>query len=281
MKTLKYLSVLFVALLTFSCSSDDDTNPLIIDEIDGLVKTQELSNSTHILELYTQKGVLEQGYNAISIRIKDKNTNNFITYASVNWNPMMYMTGMQHSCPKSEVVKTIGKQTLYNGYIVFQMASHDSEYWELTINYSIDQVDYSVNQIIQVDTSNKQRITSFMGTDNQRYVWALIEPSSARVALNDMVVGLFKMENMMDFSVVNNYTIKIDPRMPSMGNHGSPNNVDLTQKTDGFYHGKLSLTMTGYWKINLQLLNQSDDVLKGEEVSDENQSSSLYLEVEF
>lgn len=281
MKTLKYLSVLFVALLTFSCSSDDDTNPLIIDEIDGLVKTQELSNSTHILELYTQKGVLEQGYNAISIRIKDKNTNNFITNASVNWNPMMYMTGMQHSCPKSEVVKTIGKQTLYNGYIVFQMASHDSEYWELTINYSIDQVDYSVNQIIQVDTSNKQRITSFMGTDNQRYVLALIEPSSARVALNDMVVGLFKMENMMDFSVVNNYTIKIDPRMPSMGNHGSPNNVDLTQKTDGFYHGKLSLTMTGYWKINLQLLNQSDDVLKGEEVSDENQSSSLYLEVEF
>jgi len=281
MKTLKYLSVLFVALLTFSCSSDDDTNPLIIDEIDGLVKTQELSNSTHILELYTQKGVLEQGYNAISIRIKDKNTNHFITNASVNWNPMMYMTGMQHSCPKSEVVKTIGKQTLYNGYIVFQMASHDSEYWELTINYSIDQVDYSVNQIIQVDTSNKQRITSFMGTDNQRYVLALIEPSSARVALNDMVVGLFKMENMMDFSVVNNYTIKIDPRMPSMGNHGSPNNVDLTQKTDGFYHGKLSLTMTGYWKINLQLLNQSDDVLKGEEVSDENQSSSLYLEVEF
>lgn len=281
MKTLKYLSVLFVALLTFSCSSDDDTNPLIIDEIDGLVKTQELSNSTHILELYTQKGVLEQGYNAISIRIKDKNTNNFITNASVNWNPMMYMTGMQHSCPKSEVVKTIGKQTLYNGYIVFQMASHDSEYWELTINYSIDQVDYSVNQIIQVDTSNKQRITSFMGTDNQRYVLALIEPSSARVALNDMVVGLFKMENMMDFSVVNNYTIKIDPRMPSMGNHGSPNNVDLTQKTDGFYHGKLSLTMTGYWKINLQLLNQSDDVLKGEEVSEENPSSSLYLEVEF
>lgn len=191
------------------------------------------------------------------------------------------MATMQHSCPKSEIVKTIGKQTLYNGYIVFQMASHHSEYWELTIDYSVDENDFSVTEVVPVTASDKQRVTSFMGTDNQRYVLCYVEPSSPAVAINDMVVGLFKMENMMDFSIVNNYTIKIDPRMPSMGNHGSPNNVDLTQKADGFYHGKLSLTMTGYWKINLQLLNQINEVLKGEEVGENNPSSSLYLEVEF
>lgn len=281
MKTLKYLSVLFVALLTFSCSSDDDTTPTIIDESHGLVKIQELSNSEHTVELYSEKGILEQGYNAISIRIKDKSTGNFINNASLSWNPVMHMATMQHSCPKSEIVKTIGKQTLYNGYIVFQMASHHSEYWELTIDYSVDENDFSVTEVVPVTASDKQRVTSFMGTDNQRYVLCYVEPSSPAVAINDMVVGLFKMENMMDFSIVNNYTIKIDPRMPSMGNHGSPNNVDLTQKADGFYHGKLSLTMTGYWKINLQLLNQINEVLKGEEVGENNPSSSLYLEVEF
>ncbi len=281
MKTLKYLALFLVAIVTFSCSSNDNTNPITTDELNGLIKIQELSNPTHIIELYSKNGLLEQGYNAIAMRIKNKNTDNYITDASVSWNPVMHMTSMQHSCPKSEVAKTIGKQTLYNGYIIFQMASHGSEYWELTIDYSVDQNEYSVTETIWVDPSNKQRVTSFIGTDNERYVMALIEPSSPTVALNDMVVGLFKMENRMNFSVVDNYTVKIDPRMPSMGNHGSPNNVDLTQKGDGFYYGKLSLTMTGYWKINLQLLNELNQVLKGEEVSEENQSSSLYLEVEF
>ena len=70
--------------------------------------------------------------------------------------------------------------------------------------------------------------------------------------------------------------------MPSMGNHGSPNNVDLTQSlADEFYHGKLSLTMTGYWKINLQLANAAGTVLKGEEVTDQNPASSLFFEIEF
>lgn len=281
MKTLKYISVLFIAILTFSCSSDDEIPPVITDETSNLVKIQELSNDLHTVEIYSEKGTLQQGYNAISLRIKDKNTNSFVTDASVNWHPIMYMTGMQHTCPKSEVIKTTGKQTLYNGYIVFQMASHGSEYWELTINYTVNENNYTVSETIQVLPSDKQRVTTFTGTDDARYVLALIEPSNPAVAINDMVAGLYKMENRMDFSVVDDYTIKIDPRMPSMGNHGSPNNVDLTQKADGFYHGKLSLTMTGYWKINLQLLNQEKELLKGEEVTSENESSSLYLEVEF
>ncbi|WP_321538517.1 hypothetical protein [Flavobacterium piscinae] len=121
-----------------------------------------------------------------------------------------------------------------------------------------------------------------MGTDNVRYIVALIDPRNPKVALNDMTVGVYKMENMMNFPVVNNYTLKIDPRMPSMGNHGSPNNLDLTQSdSDEFYHGKVSLTMTGYWKINLQLLNASDEVLKGEVVTETTESSSIFFEIEF
>ena len=46
-----------------------------------------------------------------------------------------------------------------------------------------------------------------------------------------MTVGVFKMQSMMVFPVVDNFKVKIDPRMPSMGNHGSPNNVDLTQSS--------------------------------------------------
>ena len=111
---------------------------------------------------------------------------------------------------------------------------------------------------------------------------AYVAPQNPKVATNAISVGVYKMQDMMTFPVVNNFKIKMDPRMPSMGNHGSPNNTDLTQSTtDGFYNGKLSLTMTGYWKINLQLLNASDNVLKGEPVTTENPASSLFLEIEF
>lgn len=70
--------------------------------------------------------------------------------------------------------------------------------------------------------------------------------------------------------------------MPGMGNHSSPNNVDLTfDATSKMYKGKLSLTMTGYWKINLKLMNAADEILKGENVTEENESSSLFFEIEF
>jgi hypothetical protein len=70
--------------------------------------------------------------------------------------------------------------------------------------------------------------------------------------------------------------------MPSMGNHSSPNNVDATQIAAGdLYKGKLSLTMTGYWKLNLQLLNASGTVLKGETITDAVPASSIYFEIEF
>ena len=47
------------------------------------------------------------------------------------------------------------------------------------------------------------------------------------------------------------------------------------------YKGKLSLTMTGYWKINLQLAKADGTVVKGEPITDAVQASSIYFELEF
>lgn len=280
MKTLRILSLAILAIFA-SCSSDNEET-VTVNELDGLTKIQEMTNDTHVVELYSATGVLQQGYNAISLRIKNKTTNEYEKNATVSWAPLMHMTSMQHACPYSVVTKTSGKETLYNGYIVFQMAQNDTEYWKLKVNYTINGAEYNVNEVISVPASAKRRVTSFMGTDGTKYVLALMEPISPKVAINDIKMGVFKMENMMSFPIVNNYTVKIDPRMPSMGNHGSPNNVNLTQSaTDLLYNGKLSLTMTGYWKINLQLLNSANEVLKGEEITETIAASSIYFEVEF
>lgn len=279
MKLYKILFVFALAMLT-SCSSDDET--VTINELEGLSKFKEITNDTHTIELYSPAGFLEQGYNEITLRIKNNTTNEYIKNASIEWMPLMHMTMMTHSCPKSTIEKTTAEGTLYKGYIVFQMPQNATEYWDLKLDYTIDGTEYSAISVIDVPASAKRRINTFTGTDNVKYIVAFIEPHQPKVALNDMVAGVFRMESMMSFPVVNDLKLKIDPRMPSMGNHGSPNNVDLTQSTsDEFYHGKLSLTMTGYWKINLQLVNSSNDVLKGETVTESNEASSIFFEVEF
>lgn len=266
-----------------SCSSDDDTTiEQIVTELDGLNKVQEIANDTHVIELYSSTGTLEQGFNGISLRIKNKTTNEYEKNATISWMPVMHMAMMNHSCPKSEIAKTASKETLYNGFIVFQMAQNDTEYWDLQVDYTIADVTYTATAVLNVPASVKQRVTSFTGSDNVRYIIAMIEPTTPKVATNDVTFGLYKMESMMSFPVVDNFKIKIDPRMPSMGNHSSPNNVDLTQSSaDKLYHGKLNLTMTGYWKINLQLENALGEIVKGEPVSDTNEGSSIFLELEF
>ncbi|MBP7982657.1 MAG: hypothetical protein KAY94_01890 [Kaistella sp.] len=277
--------VAFVALSIFliSCrTSDDPVTPPSVNELEGLVKVKEFSNDTHTIELYTVTGTTQLGYNDLKFRIKNKSSNQYEKNVSVNWSPVMHMTSMSHSGPKSSITKVTPDGTLYTGYLVFQMPQNATEYWDLKFDYSINGTAYTATTVVDVPDSAKRRVNSFLGSDNTKYIVAYIEPRTPKVAVNDMTLGVWKMQDMMTFPVVDGYTVKIDPRMPGMGNHGSPNNVNATQTSAGkLYNGKLSLTMTGYWKINLQLANAAGTVLKGEEVTDQNPASSLFFEIEF
>ncbi|RXJ50086.1 hypothetical protein [Gelidibacter gilvus] len=279
---LKYIiPILFIALFTMSCSTDDDSD-IILNEVEGLKKIQDLTNTTHTVELYNSSGKFETGYNAITIRIKDNASNNYIENASLSWMPVMQMPSMKHSSPKSEITKSLGKKTLFEGFIIYQMANLDGSGWSLKVDYTINGTSYTANADIKVMQAEYQNVASFMGTDEVRYVVAMMAPNNPKIGINKLKVGLFKMESMMAFPVVEDYKMTLDPRMPGMGNHGSPNNTDLIYNgADKTYEGNLSLTMTGYWVLNLKLLNASGEALKGESVTEEHPKSSLYLELEF
>ena len=212
----------------------------------------------------------------------DKSTQEFVGNASLSWKPVMHMTDKMHSCPTTEPAKVSGTQTTYSGDIIFQMPGNANEGWVLTIEYSINGMDFTAEEDITVLASDKRVVSVFTGTDGVKYILAYMSPMDPEVKVNDMSAGLYKMENMMTFPQVEGFKIVLDPRMPSMGNHTSPNNEDLVfDNATDCYTGKLSLTMTGYWMLNLQLLNENGEVLKGEEVTDENEASSLYFEIEF
>jgi hypothetical protein len=162
------------------------------------------------------------------------------------------------------------------------MASNGSDYWTLDVTYTVGGTQYTASGTITVQQSPKVRVTTFTGSDLEKYTVAMVEPSKPKTGVNDMKAVIYRMDNMMTFTRVDNFSIKIDPRMPSMGNHTSPNNVHLTQNaSDKYYYGKLNMTMSGYWKINLQVLNDTGTVLKGEEISGSTTASSIYFEVEY
>ena len=201
MKTsIKYIVAIFAMALTFvSCSNDDET---AVNELEGITKFKEITNDTHTIELYSHMGSLEQGYNEISLRIKDNTADKYIKNAEVSWSPLMHMTMMTHSRPYSAVEKVTENGTLYEGYIMFQMAQNDTEYWDLKIDYTINDVDYSVTSVIDVPASAKRKVNTFTGSDGVKYLVAYIEPHHPKVAVSDMKVGVWKMQNMMTLLIV-------------------------------------------------------------------------------
>ncbi len=284
MKTIHYLfATLALTAANTSCSNDDE-NPLVVDEnplADYTILTILKANG-HDIEIYADQDQFTIGYNELFIRIKVEASETYVSDAAISWMPAMNMTQMMHSCPKSEVSKT-ENASVYKGFVIFQMPGNADEYWELGLEYSVNGQTFNATKRIEVKTpvDGKKTVNSFIGSDDSRYIVAMM-PFEPEVKVNDFSARVFKMEDMMSFPLVENYKITIDPRMPGMGNHSSPNNVDLTyDPTSKMYKGKLSLTMTGYWKINLQLMNAADEVLKGENVTEDNEGSSLFFEIEF
>lgn len=285
---MKYLKismlVALIAIFMVSCSKA----PNNINEIENLQLIKSFSKDGYTLELFNKTGKFQVGYNKLTLRLKDAG-GKYVQNTTMDWMPMMTMNmgGMthQHSSPHSEISKVSGKQTLYQGYIVFIMASDEPDnYWDLHINLSVDGQNISIEDKVNVISTESQYnkvYTSGMGTDDENYMLALVEPENPIIGTNDIVVALFKKGDNHDFPIVTNYKIKVDPRMPGMGNHSAPGNVDMTQGNDGFYHGKVGFSMSGYWKINLILEDGSGTVIKGEPVTETNPESSLNFKIEF
>ncbi|GGH44901.1 hypothetical protein GCM10011364_17980 [Mangrovimonas yunxiaonensis] len=281
----KYIFLFIMSALFAACSSDnnDDDYTPTPNDVENLTLVSEISNDNHTIEIYTKTGMLYTGHNNISLRVKNNATNAYFSHVTFDsWMPVMQMTEMSHACPKTDISKIENTNALYGMQAVFQMTNPDASGWSFTFNYTINNEAYTAQNTVEIWQNDHQNVTTFMGSDGSKYILALIQPENPKIGINNMVVGLYTMESMMSFPKVANYSLTLDPRMPGMGNHSSPNNTALTYNTSTtLYNGDLSLTMTGYWKLNLKLLDSEGTILKGEDVTDTNEASSLYLEIEF
>jgi len=271
------------------CSAEEALNVynylLDFKEIPELATDVE---SKYEVRVYTKTGTLHTGYNEIIFVATKKETGNYVKYLTVtDITPLMLMTrmNMQHSTPASEDVKLVNYDfpAVKRGWISFVMPTSDSGTW--TLGYSAE-VQGSTGRLeaapitVAALPAGQDWVKSFK-VDGTTYYLSLADPTSWVTGKNE--VKAFLSVKGSDAKVpygpaAETFSIDIDPRMPDMGNHTSPDNTALTQQTDGSYQGSVNLTMTGLWRIHLTVRDAQGNIVAGGDDLSEGYSS-LYWDV--
>lgn len=287
------LCAIFAILTAISCETKNEDPGPVTDPTEGLIKLREFSvpGSPYTVTLYNETGRLQLGYTKVYFAVTG-NDGKFIDNATLSAFPEMDMGMAKHSTPHSGITKVEDK-ALYEAYYSFLMYSGQGEgVWYYDIKYVIGNVADSVTDAV-IDVRNVFRpdgttprrvIQSVVAVDGseKRYIVTLVEPQNPKIGANEITAYIHEMQDANTFPAVADFKLKLDPRMPSMDNHSSPNNVDLTwDAANRLYRGTVNFTMTGYWKLNLILQNQQGDTLYGNAVTDETPASSLFFEIEF
>ena len=113
---------------------------------------------------------------------------------------------------------------------------------------------------------------------NDTYYISLVNPNDWKTGSNKIQAYISKKSNPITTPyalATETFTVEIDPRMPDMGNHTSPDNTPLVKQKDGSYQGNVNLTMTGLWRIHFTVKDDKGNVVAGGEEG----LSSLYWDV--
>jgi hypothetical protein len=165
--------------------------------------------------------------------------------------PMMDMGTMKHSAPYEK-----GTSTMENGYyktVVYFIMPGEATQWTLNFNFTNNTKTGMGSLGVKVVSSKPVRVTStIMPLDDSAKVFITLIDKGWQEGLNDFELVLHKRETMMSFPAIEDYTIEVEPEMPTMG-HGSLNNVNPVHTSNGHYKGKINLSMSGPWLIHLKI----------------------------
>lgn len=249
-----FLLAIAGAFIFAACKKDEvngDDNGINPSSEYTLIK-KDTTDANLIFEIYTKSKLVEVGYNKLYIRVKDLN-GAAVDNAVLNFLPMMDMGTMQHSCPTIQPTYNSTSKS-YEGVSVFTMTGS----WEFTVIINNGTKTFPV-EVLSSPTGTKY-VGSYLGTDEKKYFVSIVKPFNWKVGMNDVSIMVHKRSSMDSYTAIDNFTVFMDPQMTSMG-HGSPNNVSPTSAGKGYYNGKANFTMTGDWRLNLDLLKAGDTIV--------------------
>jgi len=310
MKKVKGLFLILAVAVLTSCNSNDDGVQAGI-EIPGITITDDadccsaeealqvykfLQTVKIVPELsteidgkynvfaYTKTGSFHNGYNEIFFVATKKITGNYIkNFDITNITPLMHMVKMDmyHSTPVGPASTSFNDNYLAvkRTWVSFVMNTSDAGSWTLSYDAlvlgktgGIEKHDIVVNAL----PDGQAWLKSFKAGDATYYL-SLVNPLDFKTGSNTITAYVSKKSEKatVPYQIASEtFTIDIDPRMPDMGNHTSPDNTSLVKQEDGSYKGNINLTMTGLWRIHLTVKDAQGDVVAGGE-----ELSSLYWDV--
>lgn len=236
-----FFGLMAMSLLFVSCKKEDiKTDEKPIEKI----KLGEAVTSKNEKIILWADAALTTGFHKIYLSVTDAANKN-VSNATVSFKPLMDMGSMKHSSPAEQPAYN-NTSGLYEGAIVFTMPSGMHSWMvNVTVNGEVKTMD------VTIPDAKTKMVGSYVGTDGNKYVVALIPSKKWEVGMNDVEI-LISQNLMMDFPPVDDLKIIFTPEMPSMG-HGSPNNVNPVNIGNGRYKGKVNYTMTGDWKFHFKL----------------------------
>ncbi|WP_312696151.1 hypothetical protein [Sphingobacterium mizutaii] len=305
----KIIVIISLCLLFISCTKEKtDYEAEIGTEQPGQLEFKEaysFEKNGFKVSVQALNGTLTKGYNELRLKVYNKENNAEINTATLGFLPILNdAQGNQVSCPHRYQLVYNSAEKFYAAYAVFTELSSSENKWDLYLRLKVGNQEVLIKEPIMVkeQTNKNLNMVSFFGNDDEQYFIALLGPRAPKVAENNLQAGIYKYNkpstpangtfpdpSQFTYSEVKGFTLKLDPRMPepSMGNHSSPNNKDLVQGDDGFYHGVVNYTMTGNWTLNFIFMNQNGKILKGTEVPKdftpgvEGKKSELFIDILF
>lgn len=234
---------------------------------------------------YTRNGSFHNGYNEIYFVATKKATGNYIkNFELTNITPIMHMVKMDkyHSTPTGPAAESFdnGILAVKRSWVSFLMNTSEAGSWTLSYDAlvlgkegKVEKKDIVVNAL----PDGQAWLKSFkVGDDN--YFLSLVNPSDWKTGTNTIKAYISKKSDPITTPyalATETFTVEIDPRMPDMGNHTSPDNTPLVKQQDGSYQATINLTMTGLWRIHLTVKDAKGNVVAG----GEEELSSLYWDV--
>ena len=237
---------------------------------------------------YSKTGSFHTGYNELFfVATKKKNGNYIKNFDVTNVTPLMLMVkmNMKHSTPVGGKAESFDKDYLAvkRTWVSFLMNSSESGSWTLGYNVSVLGSKEAVEDVavnINALPDGQQWLKSFKVGD-QTYFLSLVSPTDWKTGTNKITAYVSQKSNPITTPYAlaeEQFTIEIDPRMPDMGNHTSPDNTPLTRQVDASYQGNINLTMTGLWRIHLTVRDAQGNIVAGGD-DQKDGFSSLFWEV--
>ncbi|MBL7932639.1 MAG: FixH family protein [Bacteroidia bacterium] len=231
--------------------NNETTNPTLT-----LLKIGEtyLNGANAKAVVYSTKE-LETGYNQIYVALYDSTDGSRLSRGHFEVIPMMDMGSMQHSSPVENTEDTTTTDGYFKSGVVFTMPG-DASQWSLNFafhNHKNESMGRgSLGMAVKASTPARSKSTLIFAENNAALYLTFANPLKPAVGINDLEILLHKKISNDEYAPVDDYTIVMEPTMPSMG-HSSPNNVNPVLTANGHYKGKVNFTMSGLWHINLKL----------------------------